>query len=329
MPPDDTDRFAEPVPSLLGSGASGAKRDSATSNEADGVPIVYPIQRLLCRRCGETAEPVAGQCPWCGNQLGAAPRGRPRRPPRARPVRAPGDEYEGRRPPRPEYAIPVRRPYLIPPLVVVPVAYFGLLASLVGCAVLVALGGMTEGDDLIAGQAFAEVVTTGLTLLALGLVWKAARQKVPEGTAALTWAASFPLLCLLLVLNLAFFTLLRELLKPLGAPEPERMKLTLITVLLICVQPGIVGGAVFPPNDARRAAKIVERSLGDLAHRRGVRRCAPREHPRNAVPVPGWRVPWIRPRVRRTAAGRTPALLAQPCGRRLRRVPTVRLRSRN
>ncbi|AWM41416.1 CAAX amino terminal protease self- immunity [Gemmata obscuriglobus] len=240
MPPDDTDRFAEPVPSLLGSGASGAKRDSATSNEADGVPIVYPIQRLLCRRCGETAEPVAGQCPWCGNQLGAAPRGRPRRPPRARPVRAPGDEYEGRRPPRPEYAIPVRRPYLIPPLVVVPVAYFGLLASLVGCAVLVALGGMTEGDDLIAGQAFAEVVTTGLTLLALGLVWKAARQKVPEGTAALTWAASFPLLCLLLVLNLAFFTLLRELLKPLGAPEPERMKLTLITVLLICVQPGIV-----------------------------------------------------------------------------------------
>ncbi|MDY3561235.1 CPBP family intramembrane metalloprotease [Gemmata sp. JC673] len=207
------------------------------------MPIVHPVRRLLCRRCGETAEPVAGQCPWCGNYAEAITRPHNRRrPARARPVRASFEEdaYEDRRPVRPEYAIPVRRPYLIPPLVVVAVAYFGLLASLVGCAVIVAIGGMTEGDDLLAGQAFAEVVTTGLTLLALGLAWKASRQKVPEGTTALTWAASFPLLCILLVLNLAFFTLLRELLKPLGAPEPERMKLTLITVLLICVQPGIV-----------------------------------------------------------------------------------------
>ncbi|HEY1191698.1 MAG TPA: CPBP family intramembrane glutamic endopeptidase, partial [Gemmata sp.] len=47
-------------------------------------------------------------------------------------------------------------------------------------------------------------------------------------------------LCVLLLLNLAFFTLLRELFKPFGAVEPERMKMTLLTVLLVCVQPAIV-----------------------------------------------------------------------------------------
>ena len=82
--------------------------------------------------------------------------------------------------------------------------------------------------------------TTALTLAALAMVWSAARQKVPEGTALLAWFGSLPVLCVLLCMNLVFFELLRELVRTAGAPEPGRMKFTLITVLLICVQPAVV-----------------------------------------------------------------------------------------
>lgn len=245
MPPDETDRFPEPrEPSFGDWGATEPEVElELVPEDADAIPIVHPVRLLWCWRCGESAEAVAGRCPWCGNRIEEQARTRARRPARARPVRG-YDEYDDyeddRRPERIEYAIPVRRPHLIPPVVVVAVAYFGLLATLVACAVIAAVRGMAEGDDVLAGQALAEAATTGLTLLALGLVWKAARQKVPEGTTAVTWVASLPILCVLLVANIAFFTFLRELLKPAGGGEPERMKLTLVTVLLICVQPGIV-----------------------------------------------------------------------------------------
>ena len=122
----------------------------------------------------------------------------------------------------------------------VSVAYFGLLASLVGCAVVSVLAGLAAPDEVTGAQALAGVVTTALTLAALAMVWSAARQKVPEGTALLAWFGSLPVLCVLLCMNLVFFELLRELVRTAGAPEPGRMKFTLITVLLICVQPAVV-----------------------------------------------------------------------------------------
>lgn len=205
--------------------------------DPDAVPVVYPVRMLWCWRCGETAEPVAGKCPWCGTWTDGE---RPRRP-RARPVYE-RDEYEEDdwNAKEPEYAIPVRRPYFIPPFVVVIVAYVLLLGSLIGCSVVAVLRGMVTEDDILSAQLLTEAVTTGLTLVALALVWKAARQRVPDGTTAITWCASLPTLGLLLCLNIAFFTFLRELLRPLGAVDPPRMKVDLATVLLICVQPAIV-----------------------------------------------------------------------------------------
>lgn len=232
MPPDDTDRSPEPAPLAPG--------DFDPEDVPVVHPVVHPVRKVWCWRCGETAEPAAGRCPWCDTWTdGDRPKPRRARPVRARPVYD-WDEDEGGRAEPVTRAIPVRRPHLIPPLVIVSFAYFGLLASLIGCAIIAAVQGMTEGDDLLGAQAIAEVVTTSLTLVALALVWTASRQKLPEGTAGVTWLCAFPVLAVLLLLNLAFFTALRELLKPFGAVEPERMKMTLVTVLLICVQPAIV-----------------------------------------------------------------------------------------
>lgn len=204
-------------------------------DDPDAVPVVFPIRQLWCWRCGETAEPAAGRCPWCGTWTdGEAPR-----PPRARPVYERDEDEDDWRAEEIPYAIPVRRPYLIPPFVIVIVAYVLLLGSLVGCSIIAVLNGATE-DDMMGAQLFTEVVTTSLTLGALALVWSAARQKLPEGTAVLTWFASMPTLGILLCANIALFTFLREILKPLGAPEPPRMTVDLATVLLICVQPAIV-----------------------------------------------------------------------------------------
>lgn len=204
-------------------------------DEPDAVPVVYPVQAFLCVRCGENEEPVDGRCPWCN--AWTDPRRTP--PPKPKPPRVEvADEDDWHAEPA-AFAVPVRRPHLIPPLAVVSVAYFGLIGALIACAVAFALSGVTNADELLAAQAVAEAVTTGLTLVALGLVWKAARQPPPGATAA-AWAVSLPVLGLLLVANLAFFAFLREMLRPLGVPEPERMKLTLATVLLICVQPAIV-----------------------------------------------------------------------------------------
>ncbi|HEY1191177.1 MAG TPA: hypothetical protein VGE74_26315, partial [Gemmata sp.] len=192
MPPDDTDRFPEAAPPPLGDWGAAPVPGPELGFDPDTVPVVQPVRVVWCWRCGESSEPVAGRCPWCGTWTdGARPTSRRvrRRPPRARPVddwddrdRDAGDESEPT-----EFAIPVRRPYLIPPLVTVSVAYFGLLASLIGCAVLAAIRGLTGPDDIMGAQALTEVVTTGLTLVALALVWTASRQKLPEGTAGVTW----------------------------------------------------------------------------------------------------------------------------------------------
>ena len=91
-----------------------------------------------------------------------------------------------------------------------------------------------------AGLALVEAADAVLTVVALALVWRQAKQPLPEGTALLTWLAAIPVMCALLGLNILYITFLRELLKPFGTATPVEIKVTFVTVLLICVQPAIV-----------------------------------------------------------------------------------------
>jgi membrane protease YdiL (CAAX protease family) len=139
-----------------------------------------------------------------------------------------------------QYAVPVAPPPLVHPLVVVAISYALLLGSLVLFLVVMVVRGVADEDELHAGLAVVEILDAILTVCALGLVWRAAKQKLPEGTMGLTWLSAFPVLLALLCINIAYITFLRELFRPFGAPQPERLKLTFVTVMLICVQPAIV-----------------------------------------------------------------------------------------
>ncbi|VTS01092.1 abortive infection protein : Abortive infection protein OS=Paludibacter propionicigenes (strain DSM 17365 / JCM 13257 / WB4) GN=Palpr_1700 PE=4 SV=1: Abi [Gemmata massiliana] len=235
MPPDEYNQPTDTDALRPRAGDWGAA-EPELDYDPDAVPVVYPVATRWCWRCGETAAPVAGRCPWCNTWTdGELPRREPE------PVLSLDDDPEDDwHTDAPRYAIPVRRPYLIPPIVIVVLAYAALLGTLIMCAVIVAVRGASTPDEIQEAQAFVEVASTLLTLGALALVWSRSRQKVPDGTMVLAWVTSVPVLFALLCLNLLFFTVLRELLKPLGVVEPERMKMTLATVLLICVQPAIV-----------------------------------------------------------------------------------------
>ena len=225
MPPHDHDRAA----------------DSDLPLARAAWEVVEPDpQPVFCRRCGETSEPVANCCPWCGAWLVGEP-------PVVKPVYVPEDEPEAEWHTRIDEVEDERytrrrrqAPPLIPPLVVVFVSYGLLLGSLILFLIFAVLYGLTNEEEQHAGLAVVEAIDAVLTVVALGLAWKAAKQKLPDGTMGLTWLAAFPVLFMLLCLNLAYITFLRELLRPLGAPEPEKMKLTIVTVLLVCVQPAIV-----------------------------------------------------------------------------------------
>ncbi|QJW97509.1 CPBP family intramembrane glutamic endopeptidase [Frigoriglobus tundricola] len=203
-------------------------------------PAPGPAARaVFCRRCGETSEPVANCCPWCGAWLVGDP-------PVVAPVYVPEDEPEDEWHTRAADAAAERyaprrgAAPLVPPLVVVFVSYGLLLGSLILFLVFAVLFGLTNEEDQHAGLAVVEAIDAVLAVAGLGLVWNTAKQKLPGGTMWLTWLTAFPVLFVLLCLNLAYITFLRELLRPLGAPEPQKMKLTLVTVLLVCAQPAIV-----------------------------------------------------------------------------------------
>lgn len=226
MPPSD--RTPDPSSTPLG---------EWNADDSGEFPVVYPAETVFCRRCGETSEPVANCCPWCGLWLVG-------QPPTVAPIYSlddeePEDDWHTEAA-EPEYALPVAAPPLIHPLVVVGVSYALLLGSLVLFLFVAVLRGVADEDELHAGLAIVEIADAILTVGALALVWRAAKQKLPEGTVGVAWLTAFPVLFALLCINIAYITFLRELFRPFGAPQPERLKLTLITVMLICVQPAIV-----------------------------------------------------------------------------------------
>jgi membrane protease YdiL (CAAX protease family) len=197
--------------------------------------VVHP-EAVTCRRCGETAHPVNKCCPWCGLWVVGAP-------PRARPVEdedeEPEDDWHDDEDPRHDG----RRREPVPPIhpgVVVGVSYVLLIASLYLVSIMAAVEGVRSTEEAYGLLALVEILDAVLAVTALALVWRTARQTVPEGTRLITWITALPVLCALLAMGIAYTTFLRELARSFGAPEPEQIRLTLATVLLICVQPAIV-----------------------------------------------------------------------------------------
>jgi membrane protease YdiL (CAAX protease family) len=123
---------------------------------------------------------------------------------------------------------------------VVMVAYGLLLAGLIAVAFLAAVYDATTTEELSEWMVGAGIVSTLLTATAWSWVWREAQQPVPASTRTVAWLASFPALALLLCLNIAFFTFVRELLRSFGIPDGPRIELTWFTVLLMCVQPAVV-----------------------------------------------------------------------------------------
>lgn len=248
MPPNDRDHTEvnEPPPVF------GAWPDPDADPE--GRPVLYPEPEepappvayaepvsaptpVFCNRCGETSAPVANCCPWCGAWLVGER-------PRATPVYSlddnePEDDWHTEAGGE-EHVVPVAAPPMFPPLVVVFVSYGLLIASLIGFVFLAAIYQLTNEDDMRVGLALVEAADAVLAVVALALVWRQAKQKLPEGTVLLTWIVAVPVLFALLCLNITYITLLRELLRPFGTPQGVTIQVTFATVLLICVQPAIV-----------------------------------------------------------------------------------------
>ncbi len=212
-----------------------------TSPPWDVTPVAVPEpdhspDAVFCRRCGESAVPVENCCRWCNAWLVGEP-------PRVAPCYGQDQEPEadwnaGLR--EEHFRPPPQKPSQVYPLTVVGVSYLMLLSSLVLFAVFAVVYGLQGDEEVFTGLAIVEFLDAVLTVVALALVWKSARQIRPQRTRLMTWLAAWPMLALLLTLNILFITFLRELFKPFGPVSAEKMKVTWITVMLICVQPAIV-----------------------------------------------------------------------------------------
>jgi membrane protease YdiL (CAAX protease family) len=126
------------------------------------------------------------------------------------------------------------------PGLVVGVSYALLIGSFFLVSIMAAVEGVRSQEEAYGLLALVEILDAVLVVTALALVWRSARQKLPGGTRLLTWVTAFPVLCALLSLGIAYTTFLRELARSSGAPEPEQIPLTFVTVMLICVQPALV-----------------------------------------------------------------------------------------
>jgi membrane protease YdiL (CAAX protease family) len=190
---------------------------------------------VFCRRCGETSVPVENCCPWCRAWLVGDP-------PSVAPVyedNGPEDDWHAELEER-DFRPPPPKPSQAVPLAVVGVSYFLLLGSLVLFMFFAVVYQITGQEEMFKGLAVVEALDALLTVGALALVWKSARQVRAERTGLLAWLVAWPMLAALLAVNILFITYLRELFKPFGPVETEKIGVTWVTVLLICVQPAIV-----------------------------------------------------------------------------------------
>jgi membrane protease YdiL (CAAX protease family) len=211
-----------------------AEAQLPTHGEGEGEPVAASTA-VFCRRCGETSVPVANCCPWCNAWLVGEP-------PKVAPIYEVDDEPEDdwhTRVREEDYPAARTEPALQPDWVV-SIAYFLLLATLLGFGIVAGLSGVTKESEMYGWMAAIGVFTGVMTLGALGLVWKSAKQKLPEGTLGLAWLVALPVLTALMIVNIAYISYMREYFKPFGAVQTEHIEVTLATILLICVQPAIV-----------------------------------------------------------------------------------------
>jgi membrane protease YdiL (CAAX protease family) len=235
MAPDERDRTDELEPPLpIAEVSDDAVIEPPTAPEgAEVAPYT-----MFCRRCGETARPVNNCCAWCGQWLIGDP-------PTIEPVyedeedEEPEDDWDTEAARRQEERRREPAP-LVHPGVVIGVAYVLLIGSLFLLFVLIIGQGARSQEEAYPAMAVVEIIDGILTVTALALVWHAAKQRLPEGTVLITWITAFPVLFALLCLNIAYITFLRELFRPFGAQQGERIQVTFATVMLICVQPAIV-----------------------------------------------------------------------------------------
>ena len=93
-------------------------------------------------------------------------------------------------------------------------------------------------DELTAGTVVLGTLDALLVVVGISLVGWTPLPPRTASTRAKTWLVSWPVLAVLLVLNVLYFALLREYVNaPRGAGAKQ---LDLVTILLVCVQPAIV-----------------------------------------------------------------------------------------
>jgi membrane protease YdiL (CAAX protease family) len=106
-----------------------------------------------------------------------------------------------------------------------------------GASLLSKQGGLTE-EDILHGTATIEVLDTIIVLIALAVVSRKALPRRSIETRSVAWGVALPVFGLLIGLNLLYTALLRQLLD--GGDDPAGIRLTTLTLILICVQPALI-----------------------------------------------------------------------------------------
>lgn len=180
-----------------------------------------PPPPIECWRCGRTNSPETGSCCWCQARLTSQ---EPSQVGSRTCSVAPPGEWS--------FIATVLTGYGIM-----------LVVSVLWGWVLLASSGRMTTSDVVTGTTVVEIVDTVLTGFVLLLV---GRQPV-QGTTrfrSVAWTTACPILFFLLVANVAYFALLRDVLK-LGEPTGKTDELTPVSILLNCVQPAIVEEVFF------------------------------------------------------------------------------------
>ncbi|HSQ57020.1 MAG TPA: type II CAAX endopeptidase family protein [Gemmata sp.] len=118
-----------------------------------------------------------------------------------------------------------------------------MLTSLIwGASLLSRMKELTQ-DDLLNGTAVVEWIDTVIALLGLVLIGRKPLPRPSRGTRPLAWGLAIPSLAILITLNLLYTEFLRDALQ--ARETTSLLPFTLVTVVLVCVQPAIVEELVF------------------------------------------------------------------------------------